>query len=273
MKEIYEELLKIESSGGTAVLVTVVAKEGSGPGIVGRKLLVLPDGSMKGTVGGGAIEFVALKRSKEILENHESRMVKYLLSPDNDVFEGEKTGMTCGGTATLYYEYIGPGARIYIFGAGHVGQALVRHLRHLDYYVTVIDKREEWIDAMEGAQRNVLVKTYDTVLEGETVPPGSYFIITTHGHAFDFKCLKRIYQCQWNPEYIGLIASRKKAPMVLNRITKELGNDIDLNVLHTPMGLAIGGSSPDEIAISIIAEIQAIRYNKEGFKHMRIMLD
>jgi len=229
---------------------------------------VLPGGTKKGTVGGGALEHAAARLATKILDDKKNCMKKYLLSPDNEIIDGEKTGMMCGGTVTLFYEYIGSGERLYIFGAGHIGKALVYHLKNLNYYITLLDNREGMVESVESVQRR-FTSQYDSIMQGEEVSPGGFFIIATHSHALDYVVLKRIYEAQWNPRYIGLIASKKKSPAMIQRLKEELGNDIDLENLYTPIGLDLGGQNPDEIAISIISELQAVRYRKEGHKHMR----
>ncbi|UCH97614.1 MAG: XdhC family protein [Candidatus Aminicenantes bacterium] len=267
MIEIYEEILKLKTSGENGVLITVVEKEGHGPAVIGTKMLVRQDGQKKGTVGGGSLEYAAVKHATKILENQKSQLKKYLLNPDNEIINGEKTGMLCGGTITLFYEYIGTGDRLYIFGAGHIGKALVYHLKNLNYYITLLDNREGMVETIDGVQHRITTK-YETALQDEDVPESGYFIIASHSHKLDYVILKRIYQSQWNPRYIGMVASKRKSPLMIEKLKEELGADINLDMLYTPVGLDIGGPSPDEIAISIIAELQAIRYNKSGHKHM-----
>jgi xanthine dehydrogenase accessory factor len=273
LKNIYEELVKLETGNGRGILVTVIEKEGHGPGAVGAKMLVLPDNTRIGTVGGGALEYAAANYALLFLEDEKNSSTgitkKYLMSPDNELLEGEKTGMLCGGTTTLYYERIGTNASIFIFGAGHVGQALVYHLQKLDYYISVVDNRKGMTEGIEHAQKQFSVDSYETALSEIDVPPDSFFIIATHSHALDYIVLKRILEADWKPRYIGMIASKKKAPVMIRQIKEEFGQDIDLSHLYSPIGLKIGGTSPDEIAISIIAEIQAVRYNKEGHLHMK----
>jgi len=219
------------------------------------------------------LEYAAVKWAARVLPDKKSGLKKYLLSPDNEIIdeEGEKTGMLCGGSITLFYEYIGSGARLYIFGAGHIGKALVYHLKNLDYYITLIDNRDGMVETIDGVQRRVTTE-YKTALRDEDVPGDSFFIIATHSHALDYVVLKRIYEAGWSPKYIGLIASKRKAPLMIKQLTEEVGKDINLDIFYSPVGLAVGGASPDEIAISIISELQAVRYGKNGHKHMRIKI-
>jgi xanthine dehydrogenase accessory factor len=265
--EIYEEILKLKTSDENGVLITVVEKEGHGPAVIGTKMLVRRDGQKKGTVGGGALEYAASKHAEKILENKTSGIKKYLLNPDNEIINGDKTGMLCGGTISLFYEYIGSGDRLYIFGAGHIGKALVYHLKNLNYYITLIDNREGMVETIPGVQRRMTTK-YEIAFKDEDVPEAGYFIIASHSHKLDYAILKRIYEANWKPKYIGMVASKRKSPVMIKQLKEELGENIHLDMLYTPVGLNIGGPSPDEIAISIIAELQAIRYNKNGHQHM-----
>lgn len=264
--DIYERILSLKKSGGEGVLITVVEKEGHGPAPVQAKMLFTRDGKKEGTVGGGALEHAAEKAAKSVLKDKKGFLEKYLLDPDNRLLEGEETGMLCGGTTTLYFEYIGSGIPLYIFGAGHIGKALVYHLKNLHYYITMVDNRDEVIGEISGVQHRVSGQ-YASILQGEEVRDGSYMVIATHSHQLDYVVLKRIYEAGWQPAYIGLVASRKKSKIMQEKLGEELGKEPDFSMLYSPVGLDIGGPGPDEIAISIIAEMQALRYGKTGHKH------
>lgn len=266
--DIYEKILDLKKSGAEGVLITVVDKEGHGPAPIQAKMLFQGSGEKVGTVGGGALELAAEKAAKTVLKDKKGFLKKYLLDPDNQVIEGEHTGMLCGGTTTLFFEYIGSGVPVYIFGAGHIGRALVYHLKNLDYYITMIDCREGAAREFTGMQ-NTIIGQYSTILQDEEIREGSFFVIATHSHQLDYVVLKRIYEAGWKPGYIGLVASKKKSKAMKERLSEELGYEPDFSVLYCPVGLDIGGANPDEIAISIIAEIQALRYGKEGHKHFR----
>ncbi len=268
MPDIYQEIVKLRKEGTEGVLLTVVGKDGHGPAGLGTKMLVLADGNRVGTVGGGALEYSAIKKAGQVMKDKKNRLKKYLLSHDNDIIDGDNTGMLCGGNITIFYEYVGSGSRIYIFGAGHIGQSLLYHLKGMNYYITLIDSREGIMEDVGDVQRTI-TGPYETVLRDEKVPENSFFIIASHSHSFDYLILKRIYESSWAPQYVGMIASKKKAPELKNRLLNDLGLGTNIDNLYTPMGLDIGGQSPDEIAISIIAEIQSVRFRKEGHKHIR----
>jgi xanthine dehydrogenase accessory factor len=271
MDEIYQRILDLSRQGGEAVLVTVVHKEGSTPALPGTKMLVCAEGMSLGTVGGGELERVARIKASELLQARESQLIRYALLEGEQVSEtgdDEALPMWCGGRVTLFYEHLGYDTYVYLFGAGHVGSAIAAHLRNLKCYVTVIDNRPEVMAQLPPVNRRI-IGDYESALADEQVPQGAYFVIGTPAHAADYEVLKAVMSGGWAPRYVGMLGSRRKSQELIRRLVDELGSAIDLSVLYTPVGLDIGGASPDEIAISIIAEIQALRYGKSGHNHMR----
>ena len=264
MKNIYNEILELSHGKGAGVLVTVVQKTGSGPADSGAKMLVCPDGSILGTVGGGTIEKLVIKKAREIFKTKNNCLEEFTMN--ESASDGTPTGMLCGGTATLFFEYFAPKNHLYIFGAGHVGKALVYHLRNLDYFVTVIDDRKEVLEKISGADEKIL-SSFETALENHEVAVNAYFIIATYQHKYDGLVLNRIYKSGWNPKYVGMVSSRSKQKILLDKLKAEVSN-ANLENCFIPVGLDIGGGSPDEIALSIIAEIQTVRYGKTG-GHLR----
>lgn len=270
MDEIYERILEVRKKGEEAVLVTVVEKEGSTPAPPGTKMLVQADGTTLGTVGGGALERLAFTKALELLEQQNSALVRYTLWGEDQVGEGEATGMICGGRVALFFEYLGYAARAYLFGAGHVGQAVARYLRGLRWFVTVIDERQGFAANVSGVNR-AITANYASALTDESLPAGGFYVIATPSHDSDYLVLKRILLSTWHPRYVGLVASRRKAAEFRERLAADLGKDLDLSLLYAPVGLDLGGRSPDEVALSIVAEMQALRYGKTGHKHMRLL--
>lgn len=269
MDEIYECILELRKKGEEAMLVTVVEKEGPTPAPPGAKMLVQADGATSGTVGGGALERLAVAKALELLERQSSALVRYALWGEDQVGEGEATGMICGGKVALFFEYLGYTARAYLFGAGHVGQAVARYLKGLRWFVTVIDERQGLAN-VSGANR-IIVADYASALTNESLPAGGFYVIATPSHDSDYLVLKRILSSTWRPRYVGLVASRRKAAEFYERLSADLGENLDLGLLYTPVGLDLGGRSPDEVALSIVAEMQALRYGKMGHKHMRLL--
>ncbi len=268
VSDIYERILSMKKSGKAGVIITVVERSGSVPADPGSKMLVTAKGETFGTVGGGSLENHAIEKAKEILVTGKSLLQKYSLdsgkSPDDTVF----LPMVCGGDVTLFYDFLAATLSAFVFGAGHVGSALVRHLSSLGYEPTVIDSRKEILDTIQGALK-VSVDSYAAVSEKISVPEGGFIVVATHTHEHDYQVLKCVYSTGWKPRYTGVVASKKKAREIMDRLYKEVGNDIDTHSLFMPVGLDIGGRSVDEIAVSIISEMQAVRYGKQ-VPHLRI---
>jgi len=262
-KTINDEIYRLSSGKGCGIVVTVVKKTGSGPADTGTKMLVYPDGSTLGTVGGGAIEKQAAERALTLLSKKKNHLEAFVMQVAG---EGTETGMMCGGTATLFFEYYAPKHHIYIFGAGHIGSALMYHLKPLDYYITVVDDRKAILDAIDGADEKVL-GSFERVLSDGPVEPDSFFIIATYEHTADSVILNRIFHEGWKPRYVGMVASRRKQKIMLKELKKAVP-DVDTSVCYIPVGLDIGGGLPQEIALSILSEIQKVRFKASG-KHLR----
>ncbi|HHX42861.1 MAG TPA: hypothetical protein GX714_02570 [Chloroflexi bacterium] len=269
MDTVYEGIVQARQHGEGAVLITVVEAEGSTPARLGAKLLVRANGARVGTVGGGALERAANAKAREILESHRAELVRYSLVEGDRALEGEPTGMVCGGRATLFFDYIGYSQHAFLFGGGHVGQALLRVLSTLPYYITVIDHRPEIRERLDGAAR-AIIADYATALQGEQVPPGSYFFIATASHEYDYEVLRLIMGSDWRPAYVGMIGSQRKVRANVDRLRQELGDAAPWEALYAPVGLDIGGPTPAEIAVAVAAEIQAVRYGKAGHRHLRL---
>ena len=257
------ELLDLAEGSICGVLVTVIAKEGSGPAATGTKMIVYPDGKISGTVGGGSIEKMAIDKAMKIFGTHKNATEKYIM--DNSA-EGKNTGMICGGTATLFFEYFAPKKHVYIFGAGHIGKALTYHLKQLNYHICLIDDREDVLAEIPDADEKIHAPFMDALNDRE-VQKNAFFVIATYQHKYDGVVLHKIYGSDWEPKYVGLVASRSKKEKMTEELLKAFP-DAHIDVLYTPAGLNIGGTLPHEIAISIISEMQAVANNKE-VKHLR----
>ncbi len=263
MKSIYSEILELAEGGQSGILVTVVEKQGSGPAATGTKMIVYPDGKISGTVGGGSIEKLAIKKALKLLESNENATERYTMDEPGD---GTTTGMLCGGTATLFFEYFAPKKHVYVFGAGHIGKALCYHLKPLNYQITVIDDREEVLRETHDADEKIYSPFADA-LNDRNVEKDAFFIIATYQHTYDGVVLNKIYRSKWEPKYVGMVASRKKQKQLIAELKNEVP-DVDTSRCYVPTGLNIGGSLPAEIAISIVSEIQAVANDKK-VKHLR----
>lgn len=270
MPFIYETLEKYRKEGHDAILVTVTEKVGSGPVDIGKKMLFIDNGECFGTVGGGSLELYAKNKCLEILNKRESISEKYILSDeevhiDNDAIH---LNMACGGKVTLFYEFIGFRQTVYIFGAGHCAKALTSILKSIGLFVIVIDYRQDILDENKEADLLVLSHFKDFVLEGR-IKPHSMVVVATPSHTYDFEVLDAIITNKIELDYFGMLCSSSKISEYLSHLYDKYGRDIKLNNFYAPIGLDIGTSSPQDIAVSISAEILAILSNKYEVKHMR----
>ena len=245
--------------GGRAALATVISRGGSAPQIVGAKLLLLDDGSHVGTVGGGAIEAKVIEACRQTLRFGQSRKVQADLVRD--------LAMCCGGSMEIFVEYLEAQQRLFIIGAGHVSQALAPLARDLSFEVHVLDDRDDLLDHpnFEGLETG----SYDADELPAAVGEGSdrdAFIIVTRDHARDEKALSVLIEAPH--AYIGMIGSRRKVHTVLGRVLRrydERGRPRPaLDRLRAPVGLNLGGRTPREIAVSILAELVAERHGGDG---------
>ncbi len=268
MENLYEIILRMNKSGLSGMVATVVERRGSTPAVVGAKMLILSSGKPSGTVGGGALEDRVIRDARTFMRKGESGLKKYDLGKGG-VENAEKLEMLCGGEVTVFFEYIGAPARVLIFGCGHVGSALVYHLGALGFDVTLIDEREDMLaEAAAGGPVNpVPVRSYKDMEGDLAVPDGSVVVVTTHTHEHDYEVLHFLCTSPARPAYIGVVASKRKAAALLARLADEK-RDADLSSVYMPVGLDIGGRSPHEIALSIISEIQGVRYGKSGLPHL-----
>ncbi|PKM67489.1 MAG: hypothetical protein CVU95_07195 [Firmicutes bacterium HGW-Firmicutes-2] len=266
--DIYDEIIKMKQTNEPCMTVTVVEKTGDGPVELGKKMLVGGTGKRVGTVGGGALENRAIETCKDLIKARKSHLEKYLLKEGEIIGQTTTLPMTCGGVVTLFYEYIGHGAHIYIFGAGHVSQALCHVLKTMNFYVTVVDNRQEVVDQFVGGDE---VHHHDFVdfIETQGLTKDAYVVVCTPSHKYDYQVMHKIIEKQLELKYVGMLCSKNKLKDYLKRTYDKFGENLDLSNHYAPTGIDTGGGSPAEIAVSISAEILAVYYNKTGNKHMR----
>ena len=272
MQNIYEIIADLRSHGKDLVIVTVTEKDGMGPADVGKKMVVSEDNEAFGTVGGGAIEYYAREKCKEVIKERKSFSEKYLLC-GREVYVDEKEvvlPMACGGRATLFYEFVGPKQHVYIFGAGHCGAALARVLKPLGFYTTIIDEREAVINQLDDSADKKVVSGFVDYIENYGLKDNSYIVVCTPSHTNDYHVLNKIIEKKYKPAYFGMLCSKRKIAEYLEKAYEAYGKDIDLTNFYSPIGLNIGGNSPEEIAISISSEMLSVYYGKsELHAHLR----
>ena len=238
--------------------MTIVRSSGSTPQRTGAKMLVFADGRTVGTIGGGCYENDALGRARDAIASGRPAIVKYDL---NDDF-AQESGLICGGQMEVYIDPIAPAPALYVIGAGHVGCHLARVAADAGFRIHVIDDREKFANAERfPAAENIEVDDIAAWLHRADLPPSAYVVIVTRGHTHDFDALRAL--AARDLRYVGLIGSRAKVARVFDALEAE-GMPVEcLARVHAPIGLDIGAITPAEIAISILAELIAVRHGKD----------
>lgn len=247
MSSLHARVAALEASGEPFVLVTVVEVSGSTPRAPGARMIVHADGRTEGTIGGGRIEHEATALALEVLADGAPRTLERALT--------QELGMCCGGSMRLFLEPLGAAPPLLIFGAGHVGAALSRVATAAGFRVSVADEREALLHGGGVAEAG---RRFDD-LEDPALPfgPETFVVITTHDHALDQRLLERALRRPHR--WVGVIGSRRKAELTRQRL-EHRGFEPELVAkVRIPIGLAIGAETPEEIAISILAELIAAR--------------
>ena len=256
--KILKEITKNLDDGIEFVVATIIKAERSTPAKVGAKMIVFRDGSIKGTIGGGGIEHLAIKDALKYLEKGESITKHYDLTPKTNKKNSKAIGMLCGGWVEVFFETHKPESNIIIFGGGHIALAISKFLNILDLNFSIIDDRKEFANKQRFPDaKNIYHENYNKIPLDEIVNKNSFIVIITHGHKNDLICLEKSIKS--NAKYIGMIGSKTKVAVTFKKLNeKNIHPEKDTRV-HSPIGLKIGGDSPEEIAISIIAEILTIK--------------
>jgi len=263
---IFDQVSRLNAKNISFTLATIIKTSGSVPGKTGFKLVVTEDKKCYGTVGGGALELTVVKEGLARLEKNESGIEDYTLStsPESSKINVENViDMNCNGKTSIFYDVHKQSPSVYIFGGGHVGQALLYFLSPLNYFLRLVDNRPEIATKEHSPHANEIIsKEYVEYASIFQPDEKSYIVILTQGHRFDYDILDAIICRKLNVKYIGIIASRNKAATMMKRLNEEFGPDIQNLNISTPVGLKIGGNTAAEIALAIAAEIQSIHYEK-----------
>jgi xanthine dehydrogenase accessory factor len=253
MLEIYQELANIAVKGERAVLATVISSQGSVPRKAGAKMVIKGDGTLVGSIGGGNVEQAVQEKAIAVMKSGEPQMMHFDLSGS-----GEEAWMICGGQMDVFLEPILPAETLYLFGAGHLSQSTAALAKMVGLRVVVIDPRPEYDnnDRFPNAD-SLVVEEYDNAFSRLNVDENSYIVIYTPGHVSDEKCLQ--FAVGTAAKYVGMIGSKKKVKEIKERLRKKGVSQQQLDGIHAPIGLEINAQTPEEIAVSILAEITKVR--------------
>ena len=256
-QEVFAALNEALEHGEEVALVTIVSSTGSTPQRVGAKMLVYADGRTVGTIGGGCYENDAFWKAREAIKARKPQNVKYELTDDI----AEESGLICGGQMEVFIEPVEAAPEVFIFGAGHVGYNLARMAHDTGFRVTVVDDREKFASAErfpEGVR--AIVEDIPTWLHEHQLPSTAYAVIVTRGHKHDFDALRLLAPASLR--YVGLIGSKAKVKRIYDALRQEGLPPDALQRIHAPIGLDIGAITPQEIAVSILAELIAVKHGK-----------
>jgi xanthine dehydrogenase accessory factor len=256
-REVFAAVADALERGEPAALVTIVSTTGSTPQRIGAKMLVFADGRTVGTIGGGCYENDAFWKAREAIGARRPQIVHYELSDDF----AQETGLICGGQMDVYIEPIEPSPELYVIGAGHVGFHLARLAHEVGFRVHVVDDREKFASAERFPDASeVIVEDIPTWLNRTPLPPHAYVVIVTRGHTNDLDALRAL--APRDLRYLGLIGSRAKVARIYDQLQLEAMPTEFLSRVHAPIGLDIGAVTPQEIAVSILAELIAVKHGK-----------
>lgn len=261
-EEVFRAVVRALDEGERAALVTIVSTSGSTPQRVGAKMLVYEDGRIAGTIGGGCYEHDAAGKAREALRLHRPQLVRYSL---NDELAAE-SGLICGGQMEVYIEPVEPAPHLYLVGAGHVSVEVARIAQLVGFRVHVVDDREKFANADRFPGADVVVEGIGDWLGRATLPPGGYVVVVTRGHRHDHEAMRHLVD---RPvRYLGLIGSRAKIMRIFEALAGEGVAAERLATVHAPIGLDIGAVTPAEIAVSIVAELVAVRSGRMAEPHV-----
>jgi xanthine dehydrogenase accessory factor len=237
-----------------AALVTVIATEGSTPQKAGAKMLVYGDGRIVGTIGGGCVEAEMIRRARHAISERRSSLADYDLTPD----QAGEDGLVCGGRMQVFIEPVKPEPTLLLFGAGHVAQPLARLAKGVGFRVEVADDRVKFANADRFPEADlVLVEEFTTAAQKMTLGRNTYAVVVTRGHGGDTEALASVVGK--GLRFVGLLGSRPKLVHVVTALEERGVPPAALAEIRCPLGVEVGAVTPEEIAVSILAELIAVR--------------
>jgi len=254
--DIYEELVRLRNSGQKCALATIVEVRGSIPSYESAKLLVREDGSMAGTIGGGCVEAEVWTAAREVIQTEKPKHLTFNLGQD----AAYDNGLICGGQLDVFVEPVLPIPHAFIFGGGHISKSLSKVANLAGFASVVIDNREAFANRERFPEAEAVhAEEYEDVFPKLAINETSYLVIVTRGHRDDMRVLQLAIATP--ARYIAMIGSKRKVINVIRELEKQGISRAAFERIHAPMGLDIGAISPEEIAISVTAEMIAVRRN------------
>lgn len=244
--DIYSKIAELQDSNTPCVLCVITSTKGSTPRKSGSKMIVMNNGSIFGTIGGGSIELAVISDAKDVFTKGEPLYKEYLLEED--------LNMHCGGTVNVYFDPVLSRPRLFIFGAGHVGRALGKYASTLGFRIVFFDERTDIYKEFVVDGADCITGNYFESIEKAVFDIDTYIVITTPKHEYDEKILAVVAR---KPNaYIGMIGSKRKVAEARKRFIAEgLLTEAELDTIDMPVGIPFAAETPEEIAISIVAKL------------------
>ena len=262
--DLFEEIVRMRKAAMRGALATIVHTNGSIPSYESSRMLVREDGSIVGTIGGGCVEADVWAAAKEVMEKESPRKMTFQLNNEANY----DNGLICGGTLEVFVEPILPQPVAYIFGGGHISMALAKSASEAGFGIVVIDDRDQFANKERFPMAQELYTSYEDAFARLTPNAASYLVIVTRGHRDDMRVLAWAVRTQ--ARYVGMIGSKRKVISVYQALEKEGYAPEGFSRVYAPMGLEIGALSPEEIAVSITAELVAVRRNSSSAQHKKL---
>lgn len=259
--DLFEEIVRLRKAGRRAALATIVHTNGSIPSYESSRMLVREDGSIAGTIGGGCVEADVWAAAKEVIRAETPRKMTFNLNNEATY----DNGLICGGTLEVFVEPILPQPTLYIFGGGHVSIALANAAHTAGFAIGIIDDREAFANAQRFPMASEIHTSFENAFAKLQPNASTYIVIVTRGHKDDMHVLR--WAVEQPARYIGMIGSKRKVLSVYKALVLEGVSAEKFTRVHAPVGLEIGALTPEEIAISITAELIANRRNASGVAH------
>jgi xanthine dehydrogenase accessory factor len=256
-QDFYRQVADLLGRYRAVAVATVVRTRGSVPRHAGSRMIILPDGANLHSVGGGRYEALVIEQALELLRGGDGPVLRtFPFRPEGP----DSFGSVCGGEAEVFVEVIARAPRLVIVGGGHCGLALARAASLLDFRILVIEDRQDFAEAgrFEGTRAEQIIFAEQEFQNLPALEPDDYVVLVSRAHHTDLAALKRLLG-QAPPRYVGMLGSQRRVETVF-RALREAGVSAEaLREVHAPVGIEVGAETPEEIAISILAEITRVR--------------
>jgi xanthine dehydrogenase accessory factor len=262
--DLFEEIVKMRRAGRRGALATIVHTNGSIPSYESSRMLVREDGSIAGTIGGGCVEAEVWAAAKEVMQKESPRKMVFNLNNDASY----DNGLICGGTLEVFVEPILPQPMLYLFGGGHVSTAVAKAAQAAGFGISMVDDREAFANKERFPMAQEIYISYEDAFDKIQPNASSYLVIVTRGHKDDMRVLA--WAVRTEARYVGMIGSKRKVLSVYKALENEGYKPEEFERVFAPMGLEIGALSPEEIAISIVAELVAVRRGAAAAAHKKL---